>query len=503
MTKLLNDDVKLTIYCYMFLFFFVLTPLCISNGDFWDGTIIQYASIIENYNGLHNWATESTWFLQYWLSLAIIQVSKFFNISYTDVNLLVVVILFCLLLNEVILLAKHIQINGRWLLLCSITFISFPIWHNFLSSVLTFHLICLTIGVMSIRFIHLENKKINLIGFLLLIPSLTFQSQIIFLPCLSVVYDYTRSLKYNCTKKIFISTKTILILLLGLTILVIIRKYFPPTSIYENYYSLIFNDLSNWKIIVKIILGVFSFLLPLFLIIIYASLSNYNKTYLSISNNFYILLLFLLFCSGFFPYFITGKFTYLFSIYDWNGRHAILLSIPASLLLAIVAKNLIFEKKIIVLLYSLIFLNIILLSSGFIEKLNRQSFEKSLSKEIKNLKFTLSPGLVQIITNHIPSPSYRSFEVNFILFKNLGKPYFWGRISDQIDEDFKLPKATSYEALNPNQSIFELSKVTSNCDYVIYVNTKGFDGTFSKIKNIFNVNRDKLVKITHIVANNC
>jgi hypothetical protein len=53
-----------------FLFFFLVTvPMFMLPKDMWDGTVIEYSSLIKNYEGLKQWFFEGTWYLQYPLSV--------------------------------------------------------------------------------------------------------------------------------------------------------------------------------------------------------------------------------------------------------------------------------------------------------------------------------------------------------------------------------------------------------------------------------------------------
>jgi hypothetical protein len=512
MNFITNSNLKYKILSYLFLFLLVLAPILSSQSDFWDGVIIEYSSIIKNYTGIYNWATESTWFLQYWLSLAIILGSDLLNISYLNLNFLLVTLMFCILLRELMILANLAKINGFWLFFCSLIFISFPIWHNFLSSVLTFHLFCYSLGVLSIRLIHSNMRIMNSVGWFLLIPCITFQSLIIFLPCLSIIHDFFIYLNNKTSSKNFISKKTIFVFLIGFIVLFLIRNYLSPSGIYQNYYSFILNDFNNWKLILNIILGIFSFFIPLIVIIfllIFFNLkqlkakSNIKKFTRSSEYIIQVLLIILLICSAFLPYLAAGKFVYLASVFDWNGRHAILLSLPISLLSTVLCKEFVKQEKQKIFLFSIIFVNSAFLATGFIEKLNRQHFEKYLSQAIIEKKDKISSGLIQIIGDDIPGPVFRNFEANFLLYKIYGKSNKWSRISSEIDKSFKLPKPNSYEALNPTQSIFESSKISNGCNYILHIEVIGFNNIYNKAKNLLNINKTRNVRIISIHKNNC
>ena len=47
----------------------VTAPMLMMSRDMWGGTIIEYASVVNNYSGLKAYFSESTWFLQYPLTM--------------------------------------------------------------------------------------------------------------------------------------------------------------------------------------------------------------------------------------------------------------------------------------------------------------------------------------------------------------------------------------------------------------------------------------------------
>ena len=78
----------------------VTAPILTMSRDMWDGTIIEYASMVNNYSGLKNWFLESGWFLQFPLSLFIIETAQVTGLSYKNTNALFVFFVAVLLFRE-------------------------------------------------------------------------------------------------------------------------------------------------------------------------------------------------------------------------------------------------------------------------------------------------------------------------------------------------------------------------------------------------------------------
>ena len=91
------------------LFIITITiPTFLMSSDIWDGTIIEYASRINDYNGLYSFFIESHWYLQYPLSVAIIKIANLFLISYKDCNSIFMLLIMIFIFNEISILVQKL-----------------------------------------------------------------------------------------------------------------------------------------------------------------------------------------------------------------------------------------------------------------------------------------------------------------------------------------------------------------------------------------------------------
>ena len=86
-------------------FLFVTAPMLIMPRDMWDGTMIEYASMANDYAGIKSYFFESSWFLQYPLSLFVIKSAQVLTISYKTANAFLVFGIAFFLLREVFYIA--------------------------------------------------------------------------------------------------------------------------------------------------------------------------------------------------------------------------------------------------------------------------------------------------------------------------------------------------------------------------------------------------------------
>ena len=62
---------------------------------------------------------------------------------------------------------------------------------------MTFHLVCTAVGLTAVRFIHSNDKRLLILGYSLLVPSLNFAGLLLLLPALSMYRDHLTSVSSN------------------------------------------------------------------------------------------------------------------------------------------------------------------------------------------------------------------------------------------------------------------------------------------------------------------
>ena len=485
------------------LFLITITiPILLSPRDMWDGVVIAFAMEQNNYEGIFSYFMESNWIFQYPLSILIIELSKLFSLGYKDMNAIFSFITFVFFLNESrIFSSKLLRLskfeNTTLILLIS----TFPVWGVLFSSIMTFHLFCMFTGLLSIRLIHSNKVFYGILGFLLLIISFNFQSLLTFLPVLSFVYDKMNSKDTGNKFLKYFSKKTFLVLLTSFFVYSLLNVFYPPTGLYEDYNSVsVFSVFGFSQIGISSILY-FTFLIPLLssmgLFLLFMILFPRMTTSFKLENidyNLTLLLIILLF-SSIFPYIMVGKNTYLFDIEDWNLRQAFPLSLPISLFIVHILKSIHSNNKFFfgTQITVLIFLNFIILSYGTIKKTNREIFLSKLEVELSKKKDLIpSGGVIEILSQDIPHPVPRFYELNYLMYKSLGHFKNWWIIGNYKDANFVIPEDILKNKSYQTNYIFEYNPHDRKNHTVIDIKSENFIGFRNQIKNLIDNNNSKV-----------
>ncbi len=497
----MKDNKILQILPLVFFSVLVTIPMLNLPRDMWDGTIIEYASLIKNFSGLQSYFFESTWFLQYPLSLALIRISDVFGVSYKNINALLVLLFMFILLRETFLFSKC-QIKLSKLGACFATFLvaTFSAWGDLLSSVMTLHLGSMAIGLLSLRAIHAGGTFKGLAGFLGVVISLSLQSQLVYLPVFSYLYDLSENYK---SEKIWIvrpSTKTILIFITSLAVYAVVRNFYPPHGLYENYNNLIFLSFYGILNAGKIGLAFGTFLAPIIFVVFCISFlttiteskqTNIDKKQLSI-NPRWLLWLLALFVAGSFPYMAVGKGAVLWRVNDWSSRQAFLLVLPTSIIAAVYlqilyekASTYLMGRVVLIAGVAILISNIVLLSGAVIYKANRQIFVSQLEAQIKLNEGKIRPGLLEIVGDEIPGPQLRVYESNFLMFSATGKANWWTKLGDKSEDTFAVPCYIKQNPAYQIKYIYNYDPSHSENHTIIKIHTTGFKGVNNLIQNFF------------------
>lgn len=498
-----------------FFFFFVTLPTLRLPRDMWDGTIIEYASLIKNFYGLKSYFLESTWYIQYPLSLATIKASQFIGISYKNMNAILVLAFMSFFLNEIYLLAKNriklSKVTSCFLMTLVATFYA---WGNLLSSIMTLHLGCMALGLFSLRKIHSKNFLKIIVGFTVLIISLSLQSQLFFLPILSYIYDTQNNIKIRKSWLIYPSLKTILILLICIICYLIIKQIFPPYEIYKNYNNIIIFSPDGLTLLMFSMLRQSTYLLPIIIIIICLGFINFlfrnkgikvNRPKYSYNPKWLIWSL-IIFFAGSFPYNAVGKSSTLLDITDWNGRQAFLIILPTCLFTTLCLQYF-FDNSSTRFLKTLVkvsgvvivFFNIIMLTIAITYKTNRQVFVNHLEKLIAKNQSNISPGLLEIIGSNIPGPPLRVYESNFLMYNATGKANWWTQVSDGNNEKFVIPCFIQENYKYQIKYIYNFNHEHLNNHTIIEIVVKKYNGPLNMIRNFFGVGLGE-IKLSYVIS---
>jgi hypothetical protein len=225
-----------------------------------------------------------------------------------------------------------------------------------------------------------------------------------------------------------------------------------------------------------------------------------NRRYLSLSTGDFtpIPSLIPLCFASVLPYIVVQKSTFI-DDFDWDGRHAIPLSIPISLLVML-ATHLVFLQltvqgrwrsiwKIIVVALLVVPQSFILMH-GLTMKLGRQEFEEKLIKELETEQ--VKPGIVEIVGLPIFIPDFRVYEANYLMYRAFGKANWWTRIGQAEDPNFAVP---DWIQRIDYQDIYIYQPQQMTCRTIIQVDLVNYGGFWQGAKSMLRLANNSSVQI--------
>lgn len=506
----------LKIFPLALFFIFVTIPMLNIPRDMWDGTIIEYASLTNDFSGLRSYFFESTWFIQYPLSLLIIEISNGFGISYKDGNAIAVFLCMALFLREIQKFAEF-KINlSKIPTYFSLSLLAvFSTWGALFSSIMTLHFFCIAVGLLSVRAIHEQNIGWKFLGFLLLLISLSLQSQLIFLPVLSYVYDLSAKNTRGQVGFVNPSKETVFIFSSSVALYSMVRHLYPPHGQYEDYNSIVITSLEGLAL-ANLSGALFStFLFPVFLVVGFISILGVvfeNKVPQQPHGNYtcspkWLIWLFLLFCAGLAPYAAVGKYTALGDVLDWRSRQAFLIAAPTCLFAAVCLQclhdqynNKALRLSIFVAGAVIFVLQLILLATAVVHNSNRQVFVRQLENLLRVNERKIPPGLLEIVGSEVPGPKLRDYEANFLIFSATKKANWWTRVGDEELKEFEIPCHVIKNIDYQKKYIYNYSSKYSKNHTVVKIKVSGFTGVIDSIRNSLAINPPGKVEIIKIYS---
>ena len=494
-------------------FFFIIFPILNLSHDMWDGTILEYAKLKEDYTGIKILFYETNLYLGYYFTIIIIYASELLSLSFKDANALFLISTGFFFIRENCLLAeRQIKLRKFFIFFAGCLSATFPAWENLLTTTVSFQFFCITLGLFSIRIIHNNSKSLKLVGFFFLVFSYTLQSLLVFLPILSFMYDL---LKKNSNFE-YPSTETILVFLIGVLFFSIFNVFYPPRGLYVGYNDLNINNISDLFSFIYHTLKFTTYLFPLFLIIfvisIFIRIVFKNKLKFSAKDRTKkhilkcLIILFLLFFAGAIPYAAVLKSSMLWQVDGWSGRHAFLLAVPTSLFSALCLQILYYnflsrsKSLVIILGASTVFLlNFGVLMSGVSYNVNRQIFLLKLEHIIKPNINTIKPGLLQIIGDQIPGPALASYETNYLMYKITGKADWWSRIATKKDDEFTIPDFLQKNSKYHTYYVYNFHSSHLNNHTIVNIKVENFKGILNFFKNYFGLTSQSKIKVISIL----
>lgn len=436
----------------IFLVTFILnTPLFITNQDMWDGVILSLAAQLNDYSGVKIWFYESSWYLQYFYVKTVGQFSSFLNINFKLFDkFLQIFYIICTAFVFTMILEKSFYFKKPRIIFSILFFLTFPIWHICMTSLVSMYLFCTLIGMVSIYLLTKIHTRNKIIGLILLFISAQLNSLLIFIPGFLYAIDVSK----NSLRP---SKQTILVSLYCLVLLIMRLVFIRPYGIYEGYNSPInFQSLAQWQLLIDNVQDYLTYLNPTIVIACLILLAKRDFKTLTTVCNLKNLSFVIIIASSIAAYLGTGHANSLAGTDDWDGRQAILLSFGTSMLASSIffgedsssrAFKLHSQSYTYLLAFLVLAVNLYFLELGYITKTNRATFDKKLLIALENYKSAIPDGKVIFISdsNALPVPIHRSYELNYLLYQSLENFHHFGFFISKDQSKENLKSSHSYQ----------------------------------------------------------
>jgi hypothetical protein len=484
--------------------FSLFLALIFARTDMWDASIINYAIKIKEWGGLRRLSADAdldSGFVFGRIEGLLAQILQVNFLIVDRVVLGVAIIVISYLLFHISHIRFHM--SPRWSAFGLLLFVSFPSWHVLASSTQTYYFVSLALTMCGVHLIYRGKKYLALLGLTALLMSFDMNSLILFAPALALTYEATQNNTDSIIKR---CVRPFGIAFLGIVYWMVSRTLSQPSGLYAGYNKMV-NPLSldGWRVLKMGFTTYSTFaILPILGMTILACLvilfGSRNRRYLSLSTgNFTPIPSLIPLCfASVLPYIIVQKSTFI-DDFDWDGRHAIPLSIPISLLVML-ATHLVFLQltmqgrwrsiwKIIVVALLVVPQSFILMH-GLTMKLGRQEFEEKLVKELKTEQ--VKPGIVEIVGLPVFVPDFRVYEANYLMYRTFGEAKWWTRIGQAEDPNFSVPdwiQRVDYQ----NIYIYQPQQMT--CRTIIQVDLVNYGGFWRGTKSMLRLANNSSVQI--------
>jgi hypothetical protein len=487
--------------------FSLFLALIFARTDMWDATIINYAIKTKEWGGLRRLSADADLDSGFVFGRIEGLLAQFFHVNFLLVDRVVLgvaLLVISYLLFHISNVLFHM--STRWSAFGLLLFVSFPSWHVLASSTQTYYFVSLALTMCGVHLIYRGKKFLVLLGLTALLMSFDMNSLILFAPALALTYEATQNNTDSIIKR---CVRPFGIAFLGIIYWMVSRTLSQPSGLYVGYNKIINPfSLAGWQVLKTGITTYSTFaILPILGMTILACLvilfGSRNQGYLSLTKGNYtpIPSLIPLCFASVVPYIVVQKSTFV-DDFDWDGRHAILLSIPVSLLVML-ATSLVFQLlgdqgrwripwKIVVVLL-LVAPQSFILMHGLTMKLGRQEFEEKLIKELETEQ--IKPGIVEIVGLPVFVPDFRVYEANYLMYRTFGKANWWTRIGQAEDPNFAVPdwiQRVDY------QKLYIYQPPQNACRTVIQVSINRYGGFWQGAKSTLRLANNSLVQITSI-----
>ncbi|MBI9078891.1 MAG: hypothetical protein JEY79_04025 [Pseudodesulfovibrio sp.] len=396
---------------------FALLPILLSYHDIWDGHYVYEAFKLQDMSLLKKWFFESRWTLQYYFYLLTELLQNNLGIPYKITSNIVscaAVVGICVETRRI--LKQKLGVENEFSLLAVVVILVFPPWATLMTSVLTFHITCVWLFLLSVRLC----KSNPAVAFVLFICSLSLNSIFAF----AVGYTFFDGILTinNKNKK----EKLLKIIAFGASLLILFVTYrvlFPPYGVYSGY-----NSLKPWypgfyyfAITATILMGICYFFLA-------KGEDSKERTILLKRVGACLILMFFA-CVA---YWYVGRAIKVQGTNSFTPRHAYLAVIPIAMLFALltqytirkIGRKIVYGVTAVILLVSISYQFV-----AYQQKYTQLLYENILIESLKTIEKPL-PGVVFIVSERKGIPKYlRDFpsSTNWIMLAAYDQELWYAR----------------------------------------------------------------------------
>ena len=487
--------------------FSLFLALIFARTDMWDAAIINYAIKTGEWGGFRRLAADADLDSGFFFGRLEGLLSQIFHVNFLLIDRVVLGIS-TLVITYLLFYISNVRfdMSPRWSAFGLLLFISFPSWHVLASSTQTYYFVSLALTMCGVHLIYRDKRHLALLGGMALLMSFDMNSLILFAPALALVYEATRNVTVSIAKRCI---RPFVVVFLGITYWIISRTLSQPSGLYTGYNKMVNPfSLDGWRVLKTgfttysafAILPILGMAIFTCLVILIGSNNQRNRS-MSQENYTAISSLLPLCFASVLPYIIVQKSTFV-DDFDWDGRHAILLSIPISLLVMLAARMLFLRLAVhgwwrLVMKITVVVLLVVpqsfILMHGLSMKLGRQEFEEKLINELKTA--IIKPGVVEIIGLPIFTPDFRVYEANYLMYRAFGEAKWWTRIGQTEDPNFAVP---DWMQRIDYQKLYIYQPPRTACRTVIQVNLAGYGGFWEGAKSALHLMSESSVQISSV-----
>ncbi len=426
----------------------VVVPLLMWPGQMYDGGRMSLAARENDLSGFWLFAGRAGWEAQFGLLWIENLLADLLGVEFRALDLVVGVFAVALVAWETGRIAEGaLSLPSHFRAATMLVTLAFPAWQVLASSIHTFHVLCVGVGLLGVRyFVTASSPARRATGFLLVIVGMQLSSSLVLLPVVALVWHNPTA----CRSRGVGRSKWVL--LASITLFLGRRILFPNEEPYEDY-NVFINPFTSFGVrdYAENVAGFFSLIIsPLALVMLVGFALGGRTAVSSAVRSRTLIGPGLMTVGGVAPYVLVGKsanFRGFDEVVDWLFRHTFTMG-PG---LALLVSTLVFETSLGV-RFSRRFVTIATAACvlvlavpslvGGLSKAGRRHFEIDLAAALLSASVDLPPGRVVVSGEGVPIPKFRPDEANWWSWDRLGRRDLWFEIGPEaVGRGVEIPES--------------------------------------------------------------